>query len=523
MTLDIWLQLCQPVTSAATAATATAASMLEQQPPSSSHKVLLHHHQQQQVLFPTPKQSHRHQEDQHHRSSSLTGVERKSDHSEAHSSSLTPVHAADYNELRGKYGYFPPSMFRDFMHDARARTFNTLYGSIDSNGMFHPANHLAHKQSSSSSSSLPMGSAPGPGSQSHHNPFYSTGGSPAESLSQGSSHSPPSQYFDGSHKMTESGTYTPSYHTASSGGESALGSRERKNRQIEIGETLSSASNRQGEGNQRSLGLLSHLMHHHPHGFIPPHMMMMPPPPMHHFGHEMMPFMPPFHAPFHSMLPLHQLDHMYSYGRPFLPYMSPMMGYDAFGMMQPPAYPGMGIGYPGMYHRSNGDGIDAVSPASSGSHASKIHLSGGIYPPSRHPHHPRHPADPSHMHARYQPSHLSPHHQHQVPAQPFPLPSHSPPPRTLFPYSFQPTPSSAPESRPDLASSSSSHKHDKHAAWIDEDEGRGGSSPILPSRPRSASQVREEYEKAMIHNASKLTASPFFPPYKRREDQESES
>ena len=215
MTLDVWLQLCQPAMSAAPAVTEsrTAKSLAAAGLPVSSHKVLLHH-QQQQVLFPpSAKQSHRQQEDQHHRSSAFTAAERKTDQSEVRSShsstSLTPVHAADYNELRGRYGYFPPSMFRDFMDDARARTFNTLYGSIDSKGMFHPANHLAHKQSSSS-----LAAALGSGSQSQHNPFDSAAGSPAESLSQGSTHFPPPTPYQDSKKVTSSGTYTPSFHSA---------------------------------------------------------------------------------------------------------------------------------------------------------------------------------------------------------------------------------------------------------------------------------------------------------------------
>lgn len=506
MTLGIWMQLCPTAMTAAAAGmphphssaeSATAKSLTEGlllSSSSSSDKVLVPDEvKHQQVFF--PKQSHRQQEDQHHRSSGLTEVERKTDQSEFHSSpSLTPVHAADFNELRGKYGYFPPSMFRDFMSDARERTFNTLYGSIDSKGMFHPANHLAHKQSSSSP--LPIA----PDSQSHHhNLFHSPPAPPAGTLSQGRIHShTPSQYFD-RNKMTPGSTYTPSYDHSNSGRESTLGSgsiREGNHRQIQIGETLSSASSRQERdgGNQRSLALMSHLMHH-PHGFIPPQMMLMPP--IHQFGHEMMPLMSPYHAPYPSMLPLHQLDHMYPYSRPLVPYMSPMLGYDGFGMM-PPAYAGMGIGYPGMYHRSTAD-----SPAPAGSHASQIQLSGGIYPPLRQPHDPRHLSAPSHSHASYPHPHLRP-----LPAHPHSLPSS--PPRTLFPYSFQSTPGSA-ESRPDMASSSSSYKHDRHKGWIEEEDERGGSSQILPTRPRAVSEVREAYEKAMIHNASKLTASPFFP------------
>lgn len=519
MTTLLVLTFCQMAFSAATEAPATTTMTAKTQAQKtllSSHQTPTHHYQrQQQVLFPEQSADREagRMRDQPHRSPSLLrvrgSVERKSDHQDvsggevlsAHSS-LTPVHATDFNELRGRYGYFPPSMFREFMDDARARTFNTLYGSIDAKGMFHPAVSAAHKQSPAAAGASLAGESiayPGPDSQSqslHHNnnnnPSHSsTAGSPAASSSLQGSHSDSPFSAGVRSKWRDGASYTPSYQ--SSEGESAS-TRERKYRQIQIGETLSSSPHdRDGGstgGNKRSFGLLSHLMHHPPHAFMPPSPLMYGPM-MPFMGHEMMmppPFMPPYHSPYHSMLPLHQLEHMYPYSRPFMPF----MGYEHGMGTMPPAYAGYGMGYPGLYHRSQGDGSDA---APSTSHASQIHLSGGMYPPLHHPghHSPRHP------------HHLHPHHEsYQFPGHPFSLmPSHSSPPRTRFPYSFRHPEPEIP--RPVPSSSASSHKHDRHHEdWPDVD---------IPSRPRAASQVREAYDK--MDNASKLPSSPFLPMMRR--------
>lgn len=67
---------------------------------------------------------------------------------------VIPVHALGYPDLKGKYGYFPPSMFKDYMDTAREKVHNTLYGQIDSKGIFHPANSLG--SSGNSAASPPM-------------------------------------------------------------------------------------------------------------------------------------------------------------------------------------------------------------------------------------------------------------------------------------------------------------------------------------------------------------------------------
>lgn len=452
-------------------------------------------------------------------------VERKTARIDAHSS-LTSIHATDFNELKGRYGYFPPSMFRDFMQDARDRTYNTLYGSIDAKGMFRPANHLpSYKQS--------LGSPIGQGI-----PFNTVGGSSEGTVLSLSDGKPIPDYDTAKSQgiMTDVTSYTPSYHTSGSG-ESER--QQRKNRQVQIGETLSSLSSSQseqpgtGRSNQRSLGLLSHMLH--PSAMIAPPVIMASP--YHHFTPEMMPLMmPPFHSPFHSMLPLHQLDHLYPYGRPFMPFMNPLMAHEAafgFGGMMPPAYPGlygMGMYGPGMgmYHRSNTDagresGSSFHHPAPSNSHASQIHLTGGVYPPVRQPF-----TSPFPHSGHHSPDHSPANHQHHYPHDPLHQQQqqhrqHSSPlfpsriPGSQFPYSFLPTPYPySSESKPDLSSapsSASSHKHhdDGPSGWQGVDESR--STPHLPSRPQTMSGSAQTAE----HNPS-TGQSLVFPFIRQRSD-----
>lgn len=48
----------------------------------------------------------------------------------------------DYPDLKGRYNYFPPSMFVNYEQEARDKIYNTIHGQIDANGFFLPANQL---------------------------------------------------------------------------------------------------------------------------------------------------------------------------------------------------------------------------------------------------------------------------------------------------------------------------------------------------------------------------------------------
>lgn len=56
--------------------------------------------------------------------------------------------ALDYNDLKDRYNYFPPSMFVHFEKEAEDKIYNTIHRKIDAKGFFVLANQI--RQSSSS-------------------------------------------------------------------------------------------------------------------------------------------------------------------------------------------------------------------------------------------------------------------------------------------------------------------------------------------------------------------------------------
>ena len=78
----------------------------------------------------------------------------------------------DFPDLKGKFNYFPPSMFVDYMSSAKEKVYNTLHGKIDENGNFIPANELKSKIEAESLSPPPP-PLPRP---SHQHPHPNHGG-----------------------------------------------------------------------------------------------------------------------------------------------------------------------------------------------------------------------------------------------------------------------------------------------------------------------------------------------------------
>lgn len=320
------------------------------------------------------------------------------------------VQAADYSDLKGKYGYFPPSMFKDYMETAREKMHNTLSGQIDSRGIFHPANTLGTPISGGSASAL-IGF-----------PIVAPIASP------------------NSDSKSSSGTFVNPSHSPSS---------------IKIGETPATAASRdqrqQGSSNPNErMGLLGSMaglgmygggMYGMPYGGIYP------------------PFMGGYGM--HSMYPYG------GYGMAaYNPYLMGMYG--GYG-----GYGGYGIGYGGMYgpwYRSENGGPDGGhggqhqsgmmpgmngqfphhAAAASDPHQSQaVNLGGGVYPNNSFVnhnsnmngmnHHNNHPLD--HLQSQFPAYIPSPHSQfpsHQLMMNPGGLQPQQVPPRENY-YGFPPS------------------------------------------------------------------------------------
>ena len=342
-----------------------------------------------------------------------------------HQHQSQPLAITDYNELKGKHGYFPPSMYKDFIDSAHQRTLNTLYGHIDDKGFFVPASNVPSHLTPSAKSTMTTITTPGIQSL----PFDPSYLPPLQGGSRGASPSPPSPSSSPSSPLSSlsASFYTPSSPSTPSSSTIQVTSNNSPSskgqiRSVLIGETLASALNREQKQHQQQLQLLQQQQQQSQQqpqqqvqqgqqeassssaneriGYFGPHPMMfggyLPPYHQHHSlpHYPVYPFMSPIHSLFHNTLPHHQLEQL------TMPYMSPPY-------MMPPAYFGPVSPFYGPYHRSLTESPTSHSSspstvASSGSHSSHqipvgssslMHLPGGVYSasassksPSIHPH-----------------------------------------------------------------------------------------------------------------------------------------
>jgi len=359
----------------------------------------------EQVSFPTSSVSRDHlkkllnrrinddyDENQNPKSSSSSVTERQS------SSPGTPVHAVDYPDLKGKFGYFPPSMFRDYMSEAREKAYNTLYGTVDSKGIFHPANSMGNSLGNQDM-------------RTQTNEREITGKSMDPYSSSSSLNSPLNSPF------------LPPSHNPSS---------------IKIGETPATAASRdQSNNNPNSrIGMFGSMLGYghggYGGGMYPPY------------------FYPPFMGGYGGMY-----GSMYPYGgygmAAYNPYMMGMYGgYGGYG-----GYPGYGYG---SWYRSGSEegkhGFNEGAAASNHGHG-QVNLGGGIYPNNSLNPYGNHPPPHDYPPMNTFQQQNGPPYPHQSHLSPHPVP-HPMPPYGMQPQQMPPRDNYFGHPSPFMAAASSS-------------------------------------------------------------------